>query len=112
MYQQPSAVAVEFNSDVDFENLYGKNASRKVVVKKLHCAVGEDQNFDVRHRMQRFFRGDLELLSSSATAGKRMYRYASKGDFYWGSSDGTDRALLRGQALIRLWVEGRLFPAK
>jgi hypothetical protein len=65
VYQTPSTFVVEFNSDLNFEELYATNKNEEIIVKKLVCALGDDKNLEVEHNMRYVFRGDLELQGTS-----------------------------------------------
>lgn len=112
IYQLPAVVVVEFDSDTELEALYAANKHQKIVVKKLLCALGGDQNFDVEHSMQHFFRGNMQLVGSSTVEGKKSYRYASRGDFYQNSPGQRDMNLLRGDALRTMLSDKKSVPCK
>jgi hypothetical protein len=112
MYQQPTTSVVEFNSDLDIDALYSKNRHQKVVRKFLRCALGEDRNFDVEHRMRYVFEGTLELQGPSQAGNKTAFRYLSHGDFYENPPHNNDLDLLRGKGLADVLGAKKSVPCK
>ncbi|WP_146204657.1 hypothetical protein [Massilia glaciei] len=47
-----SAYDVLFSSDVNIETLFKKKKGEAAVSKRLLCALGEDNNIEVRHQMK------------------------------------------------------------
>lgn len=112
MYQQSTTTVVEFDSDMNIEELYEKNRHQKLVRKYLKCALGDDQNFDVENKMRYAFEGTLELQGSSKVGEKTTYRYLSHGDFYEQPPDSNDLELLREQTLVGVLGAKSAVPCK
>lgn len=110
--EQPSIFAVEFDSDINLEELFAKNKHQKIVVKKLMCPLGDDQNFDVEHNMQHFFRGGLQLQGATEIGERTTYRYLSRGYFYENTPGRTDMKFLSGAALAGVLGSKKSVPCK
>lgn len=111
MTMQASGTLVEFDSDIDLEALYAKNSDQKIVVKNLMCALGDDQNFDVTHKMQAYFLGSVQLHGKSKGESTR-YRYRSIGHFYRDTPGKTDMKLLAGADLLPVLGNKKTVPCK
>lgn len=106
-----SGTLVEFDSDVDLEALYAKNSDQKIVVKNLMCALGDDQNFDVTHKMPAYFLGSVQLHGKPNGESTR-YRYRSIGQFYRDTPGQTDMKLLSGAELLPVLGIKKAVPCK
>lgn len=107
LYEKPQGFVFEFTSDRNFDALYVDNKYRNVVRKSLICSLTSDENFDLEHRLQYVFEGDVELVDQPKKNTMGAYRYLSLGDFYERTS-GSSADLLRGESLRRL-LEKRKF---
>lgn len=106
-----SGTLVEFDSDIDLEALYAKNSDQKIVVKNLMCALGDDQNFDVTHKMPAYFLGSVQLHGKPNGESTR-YRYRSIGQFYRDTPGQTDMKLLSGAELLPVLGIKKAVPCK
>lgn len=98
----PAGYAIEFHSDIDIDSLFASESTRKIVSRQLICALENDRNFSVEHKMARFFSGDVELQKTDSDNSGRGYRYLSNGLFYLNFNDGSRLAKLTEGEVINL----------
>lgn len=110
--REQATSVVEFNADLDIDALYAKNRYQKDIRKFLRCALSDDQNFDVEHKMRYVFEGSLKLQGSSRAQDKATYRYLSHGDFYENPPNNNDLDLLRREKLADVLGGKKLVPCK
>ena len=106
-----SGTLVEFDSDIDLEALYAKNSDQKIVVKNLMCALGDDQNFNVTHKMRAYFLGSVQLHGKPEGETTR-YRYRSIGQFYRDTPGQSDMKPIAGADLLPVLGNKTTLPCK
>jgi hypothetical protein len=110
LYPMRDIFGVDFHSDLNFEELYAKD--QEIISKRLVCALGNDQDFGVEHRMQYVFRGDFDLRGTSKIGERTTYRYFSHGDFYENPPESSDVKLLNGSKLTDVLGNKKSVPCK
>jgi len=93
---------IEFYSDIDIDSLFASAHTRKVVAKKLICALEDDRDFSVEHNMARFFRGGVEFQEAVLEKSRQKYRYLSDGIFYLSFDNGSQVTKLTEDEVVSL----------
>jgi len=98
----PAGYTIEFYSDIEIDSLFASESTRKIVSRQLICALENDRNFSVEHKITRFFSGDVELQKTDSDNSDRGYRYLSNGLFYLSFNNGSRLAKLTEREVINL----------
>ena len=112
LIREPSVFIVEFDSDLDMEAPYAQNRHQKIVSKSLKCALGDDQQIDVNHKLPAYFMGTVQLHQTANAKNGTRYRYQSRGNFYHDTPGSSDMKLLGESALAGVLGTKQSVPCK
>lgn len=98
-----------YQSDTNLDQLFDPEAMRKVVTKRLLCALADDQNFDVKHIIERYGEGDVLQEGNSDGA---TFEYLSPVYFFQTDDKDTTRNYIDGEALRFFLLQREKIPCK
>lgn len=112
LMREPSVFIVEFDSDLDLEAPYAQNRHQKIISKSLMCALGDDQQIDVNHKLPAYFMGTVQLHQTINVKNSTRYRYRSRGNFYHDTPGSSDMKHLGESALAGVLGTKQSVPCK
>lgn len=111
IYFAGESIAINFYSNIEFDKIYADNRLQNVVRTYLLCALDNDENFDVKHRLRYTFEGNL-ALRQPPNARESRYSYRALGSFYANSADGSEFGLIRDKELVKILGQNKYVPCK
>jgi hypothetical protein len=102
-------IRLNYKSDVNFESMFDAGSMRKIVTKRLLCALSEDQNFSVGHVIQEY--GEGEVLRGK-NPGAAIFGYVSPVYFFYTDDNDTTRNYIEGSTLRVLLRQRKKIPCK
>lgn len=104
---------IYFTSNIEILNLFKEeNSSNPVVSPRLICALENDEDFSVKHRMKRYIYGyiDRDNIATSSSAG--LFDYAIEFNFIEGNDSGSSESNIEKQKLNELLSKKQTVPCK
>lgn len=104
-----SHIKLRYRSNTDFDSVVDPEGKRKVVSRRLLCALGDDQDFSVDHVIERYAAG--ELFKESALSPTEI-AYVTPVYFFETFDKDTTRKYIDGEKLRMLLSRREKIPCK
>jgi hypothetical protein len=102
---------IGFKSDINLDTIFTSEEGEKVVTNRLVCALEDDHDFSVKHSLQRYFRGEISVVSTQPEKSGK-FAYVSKGNFYESFDKDTSRKYISDDSLRNILSKSKSLPCK
>jgi hypothetical protein len=102
-------IKFRYQSDTDFDSLVDPTGKRKVVTRRLRCALEEDQDFSVEHVIERY--GDGQVIKEGVF-GQAAIDYMTPVYFFETFNKDTTRKYISGEDLKMFLGRREKIPCK
>ncbi|TXF96645.1 hypothetical protein [Massilia arenae] len=94
VYKAEDQYRIKFNSNIDLDLLYSEQNGGKVVSRRLVCSLVDDVNFAVDHELEKFFRGNFNVVLMRSNVEESPFEYEAIGNFYLSQDRGASKRVI------------------
>lgn len=112
MHRVSDSYEIKFSSNLDLNALFNPELDEKVVSQRLVCALENDQDFSVKHSLQRYLRGDVSTVALATPSHAREFVYLSNANFFESFDNDRSRKYISDASLRKILQAKPSIPCK